>query len=367
MRIVVISCSSAFSMAVCQGILDTDAQLAALLKSGTKTKGLPCFVRSLAHTAICAWPSLPKKLISEPLYALMRDKKVKYLRMPSVRNPQFCKVLSALRPDIVLISRVNEILPSQVIKIPPLGVINVHCSLLPQLRGLSPVAGAIIGGLAESGVTIHFVDQGVDTGDIILQKRILLDEAETEQTFCEKTIRLIRPMIAEVMRMFLAGNVPRMKQDPSKASYFSIKKIFGSYDIYVNWSQPSHTIGAFVRSGVRCLTSHEGVRLRILQAKPVPFDACCYVQPGTIIAKTETGLVVATGDTPLEIAVSRFNGRYAWASKGYRWLAKDTAGKVRRVLNRYLLSTLNKGDRLRSISWPNIEGLLPISQDKTIS
>lgn len=366
MRVVLISCSIPFRLAVCQGILDTDAQLVAVLKRKGKAKGLPGLVRSAGHATMCSWPGAFIKLGSDPSYAFLRQNKVKYLRMPSVRDPQFVKILCDLHPDIIVVSRFGEILLPEVISISRLGVLNIHCSLLPQLRGPAPIAGAIIGGFSESGVTIHYMDRGIDTGDIVLQKHIPLEAAETNQTFCEKAARLMRPMIAEVIGMFLAGNVTRIKQDPSKASYFSIKKIFGTGNIYVDWSQPSRIIGAFIRAGVRCLTSYNGADLRIREARLAPSYNCENIQHGTIIAKTKTELVVSTSDKPLEIALSPVRSPRWWFGTDYREFAKGSAIKVRRLLGWRPLSTLNEGDQLESVNWPSLKDILPILKTNTV-
>lgn len=357
MRVVLITHSGLFGVAVAQGILDTRVQLVAILKKKRKAKGLLGLGRSLGHAAMCSWPGAVIKLSSNPLYPFCRRNKIKYLRAPSVRDPQFGRFFSELRPDIAVVSRLSEIVPREVISIPRLGILNIHCSLLPQLRG-QPIAAAIIGGFSESGVTIHYMDRGIDTGDIVLQKRIPLDAAETNQTFSEKAALLMRPMIAEVMRMFLAGNVTRTKQDHSKASYFSIKKIFGSDDVYVDWSQPSRIIEAFVRAGVNCLTLCKNTPFRICKARPITSRTENAVRPGTIIGKTGASFFVRTGDTALEIVLSPV--RQHWSSMtDYREFAKSILIKARDLFGQNPLFTLNEGDQLKSKSWPNLKDVLP--------
>lgn len=200
------------------------------------------------------------RLSGEPLYRYLHDCRVPSLQVPAVREPEFAKTLLGLDLDVLVLSRLGEILPPELICIPRLGIVNIHCSLLPQLRGPDPIPGAIIGGLAESGVTMCFVDEGVDTGDIILQKRIPLEASESPRSFCKKAAPLMQTMIGVVMRMFLAGSVPQRKQDSSLASYFSIRRIFGSREVHLDWSQPARMIAAFVRARVRCLTSYKGKR-----------------------------------------------------------------------------------------------------------
>ena len=360
MRVVLISHDDRFGLAVAQGILDTQARLVALLKKKRKVKGLLGLGYSLGHGIMCSWLGAVIKLTPNQLFPFCRRNKIKYLRVPRVNDPQFGKILSELRPDIIVVSRFSEILPSEVISIPWLGILNIHCSLLPQLRGPEPIAAAIIGGFSESGVTIHYMDRGIDTGDIILQKRIPLEAAETNQTFHEKAALVMQPMIAEVMKMLLAGNVTRTKQDHSKASYFSIKKIFGSDDVYVDWSQPSRIIEAFVRAGITCLVSCKGAHFRVRKARIVPFWTSSKVQPGKIIVKTKTGLVVGTSDTPLEIAVSLVLRQRWWSRTNFRGSAEGSVIEVQRLFNRYPLSTLKEGDQLESGSWPNLNDVLTI-------
>ena len=226
------------------------------------------------------------------------------MQVPAVREPGFARKLLDLDLDVLVLSRLGEILPPELICIPRLGIVNVHCSLLPQLRGPDPIPGAIIGRLAESGVTMHFVDEGVDTGNIILQKRIALETSESHRSFCEKAAPLMRTMIAAVMRMFLAGSVPRRKQDASLASYFSIRRIFGSGEVHMDWSQPSHVIEAFVRAGVSCLTSYKGKRFRVVEAgRCTDLLGSNRTEYGVVLARERDVVVVSTGDAPLEIEV----------------------------------------------------------------
>lgn len=354
-----VSYSNPFRMAVCRGILDTDAHLVGVFETKGKAKGLLGLRRKLGYALRGAWPRVFTKLSFEPLYALLHENKVKCLYVPGARDPQFTKTLMRLQPDLIVLSRFGEILPPEALGISELGIVNIHCSLLPQLRGATPIPGAIIGKFSESGVTIHFVDEGIDTGDIILQRRMPLDAAETQQSFCEKAAQLMRPMIAEVIRMFMTGNVRRVRQDSSNASYFSINRVFGSDGVQVDWSQPSWIIEAFVRAGVKCFTSYKGVRFRIWKAHLAPSWAQKNPLPGVILARTRGGLVVGTLDTPLEIAVSPVRTRRWWSVTDTGECQPRANFLTKRQLLPVALAALTGRECLESRDWPPVSEFLP--------
>ncbi len=355
MRVALVTHSNPFRLALCQGILDADVDLVAVTETRTRAGGLLAWRRRAACRARRAWPSLFSRLSAEPLYRYLHDRGVPCLQVPGVRQPAFAKTLLELEPDLVVLSRFGEILPPELIRIPRLGIVNVHCSLLPQLRGPDPIPGAIIGGLAESGVTMHFVDEGVDTGSIILQKRISLEASESHRSFCKKAAPLMKAMIGVVMRMFLAGSVPRGKQEASLASYFSIRRIFGSNEVHLDWSQPSRMIEAFVRAGVRCVTSYKGKRFRVVKAGRCT-DLLCRntAEHGVILARRRNIVVVSTGDAPLELEVIP-DRTQRW------WSLTDRHDFNTRRRGRQLALPL-PGERFRSAFWPNMGDLLPRDQ-----
>ena len=357
MRVALVTHSNPFRLALCQGILDADVDLVAVTERRSRARGLLAWRLKAGRLARRAWPSLFTRLSGEPLYRYLHDCRVPSLQVSAVRKPEFAKTLLGLDLDVLVLSRLGEILPPELICIPRLGIVNIHCSLLPQLRGPDPIPGAIIGGLAESGVTMCSVDEGVDTGDIILQKRIPLEASESHRSFCKKAAPLMQTMIGVVMRMFLAGSVPQRKQDSSLASYFSIRRIFGSREVHLDWSQPSRMIAAFVRAGVRCLTSYKGKRFRLVKAgRCADWLGRNRAEHGVVLARVRDVIVVSTGDTPLGIEVVP-DREQRW------WSLTDRRDFNTRLRYRQLALPL-PGERFRTASWPNTEDFFRLSEGR---
>lgn len=131
----------------------------------------------------------------------------------------------AWKPDLIVTCAYGQILPVTILQFPRLGCINVHASLLPKLRGGAPIHRAILNGHRKTGVTIMYMDKGMDTGDIISCKEIPISEVDTASTLHDSLSILGRDLLLETLPSILSGTAPRQKQDESKASYaFTIKR-----------------------------------------------------------------------------------------------------------------------------------------------
>lgn len=133
-------------------------------------------------SAVVTAPDEPKgrgyKLTPPPVKVFALENNLRVIQPESLRDENFINELKNLSPDLIVVVAFR-ILPPEVFKIPPLGTINVHASLLPRYRGAAPINWAIINGEKETGITTFFINEKVDTGDIILQKKIPIDPDET--------------------------------------------------------------------------------------------------------------------------------------------------------------------------------------------
>lgn len=152
-------------------------------------------------------------------------------------------VLSKLKPDIMITVAYGQILTQQIIDIPKYGIINVHGSLLPKYRGASPIQTAIMKGEKETGITIMQTDIGLDTGDILAMRKIAIDEADTAETLGRKLAQLGADMLIDVLDDIQAGNVTRVKQNHSDATF--TKKIH-KHDCNINWQKSSSQIKCLI-------------------------------------------------------------------------------------------------------------------------
>ncbi len=303
MRIVLLTSSNPFRLALCQAILDAGEQLIAVVEPMRGLSNGFHWRQRVADFVKHAAPALFGRLRADPLYGFLRTHRVSCVQWPDAKSPDFASALADLKPDLVVLSRFGRILPAELLSIPPRGVVNVHCSLLPQLRGRDPIPGAIIGGLTESGVTMHFADPGVDTGDVIAQRPISLATLETYRGFCRKAATLMYSMMLDVLRTLRRGKVENTPQDPSQASYCNIGRFFGTGECsaYLDWSQPASILETFVRAGVCCLFTFRGRSFQVLSVRIRRDPAGARAAPGEVLARCECTILVGTGDDPVEV------------------------------------------------------------------
>lgn len=152
--------------------------------------------------------------------------------------------LRALQPDAIVVTAFGQILPKDILEIPKYGCINVHASLLPKYRGAAPVQWAVLNGDAESGVTAMQMDEGLDTGDILMMKRILLDPKETGGSLFDKLAKLGGELIVETLEALQAGTAVRTPQDPAAASKVGL---FTKTSGQIDWTAPAVQIERQIR------------------------------------------------------------------------------------------------------------------------
>ena len=165
------------------------------------------------------------------------------LQPDNLRDPEFIKALTDLKPDLILVVAF-KILPEEVYTIPKYGSVNLHASLLPKFRGAAPINHALINGETESGVTTFFLKKKVDTGNIILQKRIKIEEDDNAGTLHDKLSELGAESVLETVRLIEAGNVIPQIQNDSNAS--PAPKIFKE-NCMIDWNQNACKIHDFIR------------------------------------------------------------------------------------------------------------------------
>ena len=138
-----------------------------------------------------------------------------------VNGPETLAVLRNWRPDVVISIYLNQLIKRELIGLPRLGCLNIHPALLPRNRGLFPYFWAIANGDAQSGITLHWVDEKFDTGDILLQEAIPIQPQDTLTSLAYKSAQVGAEMLVRAMQLVEAGDPPRIPQDNSHATYYS--------------------------------------------------------------------------------------------------------------------------------------------------
>ena len=225
----------------------------------------------------------------------------------SLRTPEAVAQLSAWRPEVIVVAAFGQILPQDVLDIPPHGCLNVHGSLLPRWRGAAPVTAAILAGDEVTGVTIMQMDAGLDTGPVLAQREEPIAPDDTQATLEERLARMGAELLVETLVAYLAGSLlPRSQPDEGATYAGQLRKEDGRLD----WSCPAVELDRRVRAfspWPGAFTMWRGRRLKVLRAVPLPAWRGG-VSPGTVVALAG-GVVVATGEGALRLEEVQLAGK----------------------------------------------------------
>ncbi len=240
------------------------------------------------------------------------------LQPVKVRTPEFLESIKELEPDLIVTAAYGRILTKAVLDVPKLGCINVHASLLPKYRGAAPIQWAIINGDSVTGITTMFMDEGMDTGDILLKKEIEVDPEMNAGELFDKLKVLGAQALLETLEALKNGTLTRMPQDHSKAvNVPMITKETGLID----WNKSAADIHNLVRGTnpwPGAYTLYKGSRLKIWKTAVMEdcpagspehelLELAKKTQPGRIIEISKQCLVVATGCGCLLISDLQFD------------------------------------------------------------
>lgn len=182
------------------------------------------------------------KVIFSPVKQVAFDNDILCLQPEKIRD--ILQDINVLEPDLIITCAYGQILPLEMLQIPRLGCINVHASLLPKLRGGAPIHHAIMDGFSKTGVTIMYMDKGMDTGDIISQREIPISNDDTAETLHDKLSVLGRDLLLETLPSILKGTNSRTTQDEAEATYgFNITR----EDEHIDFSKTKRQIVNKVR------------------------------------------------------------------------------------------------------------------------
>ena len=186
-----------------------------------------------------------RKVIPSPVKELALQHGTTPLQPGKVKEEAFQEDIRGLQPELIVVVAYGQILPKSILKTPKYGAVNVHASLLPQYRGAAPIVWAILKGEKVTGVTTMLMDEGMDTGDILLQKEIPIEDDETGETLQQRLALLGAQLFMETLEKMKAGNIHPIPQDPSKATYAPpLKKEDGRID----WRKEAKEIDLQVRA-----------------------------------------------------------------------------------------------------------------------
>ncbi|TFG78406.1 MAG: methionyl-tRNA formyltransferase [Thermodesulfobacteriales bacterium] len=258
--------------------------------------------------AVVAQPDKPKgrgrKLAPPPTKALAEQHNIPVLQPEKVRTQEFLSQLQNLSPDLICVTAYGKILPKSILEVPPYGCINVHASLLPKYRGAAPINWVIVRGETQSGITTMLMDEGMDTGDMLLKKEIQIQDEDDAGSLSEKLSQLGAELLLETISQLQEGKLGPAKQDESLATYAPMLK---KSDGEIKWENPASELWNLIR-GMNpwpgTFTTLGNKSLKIFKATLIDGEG----SPGEVLESDPGVLRVSTGEGALEILELQLEG-----------------------------------------------------------
>ena len=226
------------------------------------------------------------------------------LQPARIKGRQAIEAIHALKPDVIVVMAYGQILPRDVLEIPKIACLNLHASLLPRWRGAAPIQAALAGGDPETGITVMYMDEGLDTGDILLQRRIDIRSNDTGGSLHERLAQIAPDALLHSLRLFVEGSAPRIPQDNSLASYArKLKREEGKID----WSEPADAI----ERKIRAFNPWPGASMKIERQTLKIFSASIVDlsgKPGEILGSRKE-FIIAAGERALSLDEVQLEGK----------------------------------------------------------
>lgn len=268
-------------------------------------------------------------VVSQPDKAVGRSKALKYTPVKAcalahgievyqperVRNEECIEYLRSYEPDIIIVEAFGQLIPKAILDMPRYGCVNVHASLLPKYRGAAPIQWAVINGDPVTGVTTMRMDEGLDTGDMIMKREVALREDETGGSLFERLSEAGAKLCVETMAAIENGTAVYTPQDHEQATHTKkIYKEMGSID----WSRDAQTIECLIRGldpWPSAYTRLNDRTLKIWKAKVIAGDSD--MPPGCIVKADREGLLVQTGEGMLLLTEVQLEGKKRMSAEAF--------------------------------------------------
>lgn len=235
-----------------------------------------------------------QKVVATAVEQCAQQRGLKVIATENVNEEGTVSLLKSLEPDLILVAAFGQILKNDILTIPKLFCLNVHASLLPKYRGAAPFQRAILDGEKETGITIQKMARKLDTGDILLQKRLTIAPQETSQTLLDRLSHLGGDALVEAMQLVQSGHYQFVRQNEAAATYAA--KITKE-EAAIQWDLPAQTIENQIRA-LQPWPVAETIlgkdRLKVFKAVVVSGNAG--KAPGSITTDSRTYLIVQCGD-----------------------------------------------------------------------
>ncbi|HEY2143616.1 MAG TPA: methionyl-tRNA formyltransferase [Candidatus Udaeobacter sp.] len=239
-----------------------------------------------------------------PIKKALAGAKIPILQPPRIKERQAIEEIRALMPDVIVVAAYGQILPRDVLEIPKIACLNLHASLLPRWRGAAPIQAVIVAGDTETGITVMYMNEGLDTGDIMLQHKTNILPAETGGSLHDRLAKIAPETLFAALRLLAKGNAPRIPQDNTLATYApKLKREHAKID----WSESADVIERKIRAfnpWPGAFMTIDGKNLKIFSASIADFSD----EPGKIL-RSDKELAVAAGTNAVSLGEVQLEGK----------------------------------------------------------
>ena len=267
---------------------------------GTGEIGVPV-LHSLAESrerelvGVVTQPDKPvgreQRIEAPPIKAALAASKLPVLQPKRIKDA--VEEIRALDPEAIVVMAYGQILPRAVLEIPRIACLNLHASLLPRHRGAAPIQAAIVTGDRETGITVMYMDEGLDTGDVLLQKPIEIAASETGGSLHDRLAQIAPGALSDALTQLASGKAPRTPQDSSAATY---APKLNREDGRIDWNESAELIERKVRAfdpwpgAFAVLREESGRERKIKVFRSTVLDSCS-ADPGNLVIPTSKGAV----------------------------------------------------------------------------
>ncbi len=294
---------------------------------GTGDIGLPTLewlIRNHEVVTVVAQPDKPvgrKQLLTPPpTKTLAGEHGIPVLQPRRIRDAEAVAALAALKPDVMVVMAYGQILSKAILDIPRLGCLNLHASLLPAHRGAAPIQAALLAGAAETGMTVMWMDEGLDTGDILLTHKLRIRRRETGGTLHERLAIMAPAALAEALPLVERGTAPRIPQEAARASYAA--KLSRETGV-IDWSASSEIIERQVRalnpwpaSSTR-IPDVSGAGSKQLKVFGVIRCRKASGEPGVVLRADKRGILVGAGAGAILLREIQMEGKRRMSARDF--------------------------------------------------
>ena len=248
------------------------------------------------------------KIIYSPVKQFGLDNDIEVIQPKRMKDEEVIAKIKEINPDLIVVVAYGKILPKEIIDIPKYGIINVHSSLLPKYRGASPIHSAILNGDKESGVSIMYIEEGLDSGDVILKETCEITEDDTLGTLHDRLKELGAIGLEKALKLIEAEEVKAEKQDDSKATFV---KPITKEQAKIDWNNAKEVIfnqirglnpfpGAYTHN-----EKNENIKIYKSEKLEKEYDG----ENGTVVEMTKKGPVVKVANGALRLLEIKFEGK----------------------------------------------------------